>query len=270
MLVAQHILIETNMKKPEYKNRKAAILYGAMPDNATQEDLDVLTDIETMTRTLANLGYEPVAVPLSLDLAKALANLREIDPLFVFNLVDAVDGHDSLLHLAPSILEAYRIPFTGVGTAGNFCTTDKVLAKEIMRSAGIPTPSWQRLNMARTDDYRAGFPCIVKPVIMDASRGMDSTSVCRDASSLKAKIASLKSDDFTEYFIEEFIEGREFGISLLAMADGVRVLPPGEMTFVDFPPGMPTIVDFKAKWDAESFEYSHTVPGLISLQPKGR
>jgi D-alanine-D-alanine ligase len=41
--------------------------------------------------------------------------------------------------------------------------------------------------------------------------------------------------------------------------DGPTVLPPAEILFPDFPAGKPRIVGYAAKWDPDSFEYSHTV-----------
>ncbi|OQC54427.1 MAG: D-alanine--D-alanine ligase B [Deltaproteobacteria bacterium ADurb.Bin022] len=40
---------------------------------------------------------------------------------------------------------------------------------------------------------------------------------------------------------------------------GARVLPIAEMLFQDYAPDKLKIVDYKAKWDADSFEYNNTV-----------
>lgn len=60
------------------------------------------------------------------------------------------------------------------------------------------------------------------------------------------------------YFIEEYIEGREFNISMLGGHDGPEVLPVAEMQFLDFPAGKPKIMGYRSKWEEESFEYTHT------------
>ena len=38
----------------------------------------------------------------------------------------------------------------------------------------------------------------------------------------------------------------------------MELLPPAEIVFDGFPPGKPRIVGYAAKWDASSFEYTHT------------
>ena len=61
-------------------------------------------------------------------------------------------------------------------------------------------------------------------------------------------------------FAEQFIEGREFNLSLLGDASGPQVLPPAEIDFSAFPPGKPRVVGQRAKWHESSFEFSHTPP----------
>jgi D-alanine-D-alanine ligase len=58
------------------------------------------------------------------------------------------------------------------------------------------------------------------------------------------------------YFAEEFIDGREFNLSLIG--PGPRVLPPAEIDFSTFPRGMERIVGHAAKCDHTSFEYDNT------------
>jgi D-alanine-D-alanine ligase len=58
------------------------------------------------------------------------------------------------------------------------------------------------------------------------------------------------------HFAEEFIEGREFNLSLIG--DGPWVLPPAEIDFSAFPLGKQRIVGHGAKWDHASFEYQNT------------
>jgi D-alanine-D-alanine ligase len=59
--------------------------------------------------------------------------------------------------------------------------------------------------------------------------------------------------------IQDFIEGREFNISVLADKSGPEVLPPAEIVFRNFPDTMPRIVDFKAKWVMDAFEFENTI-----------
>jgi D-alanine-D-alanine ligase len=46
---------------------------------------------------------------------------------------------------------------------------------------------------------------------------------------------------------------------MLADERGVQVLPPAEMTFMDYPPGKERVLGYRAKWEPTAFEYEHTV-----------
>jgi len=60
------------------------------------------------------------------------------------------------------------------------------------------------------------------------------------------------------FFIEEFISGREFNVSVLGGEMGPQVMPLAEMTFRDYPAGKPRIVGYEAKWKEGTFEYENT------------
>ncbi len=74
------------------------------------------------------------------------------------------------------------------------------------------------------------------------------------------------------FFAEQFVDGREFNISLIDTAGGVRVLPMPEIIFEDFPADAPRIVDYAAKWDAGSHAYHHTprLFGVETAEPAAR
>jgi D-alanine-D-alanine ligase len=59
-------------------------------------------------------------------------------------------------------------------------------------------------------------------------------------------------------FVETYIDGREFNVALLAGESGPDVLPPAEIRFDAFPEDTLKIVDYRAKWEADSFEYQQT------------
>ena len=60
-------------------------------------------------------------------------------------------------------------------------------------------------------------------------------------------------------YAEAYIDGREFNVALISGKTGVKVLPIAEMLFQNYSPDKLKIVDYKAKWDADSFEYNNTI-----------
>jgi len=58
--------------------------------------------------------------------------------------------------------------------------------------------------------------------------------------------------------VEQFVAGREINVTLVEWDGDVHPLPLAEIDFSAFPPGKPRIVDYAAKWLADSFEFQHT------------
>jgi len=148
----------------------------------------------------------------------------------------------------------YSIPYSGNPLEAIFLTTSKTLAGKTMRNAGILNPS--SYKPSQTNMLKQGRKYITKPVWEDGSMGITADSVFECKPGFED---SLKDLDDSHWFIEDYIDGREFNISVLAGPNGPEVLPPAEIVFVDYDENKPRIVDFKAKWETDSFEYINTV-----------
>ncbi|MBN1422525.1 MAG: D-alanine--D-alanine ligase [Planctomycetes bacterium] len=239
---------------------RIVLLHGIVPDDAPRDEQDTRVQAEAIARALARLGHEPARLDFTFDLARVSAALRAIAPAIVFNLVESVDGEGRFVHLAPAALERLGIPFTGAGMDAMFQTSNKLVAKRVLRAAGIPTPPWISEVEAEAEAAGAG-PLILKSVWEHASVGLDEGALIDGADPRRARTELLRrrADFGGACFAERYIEGREFNLAVLAGPDGPESLPPAEMRFVDYPPGKPRIVDYRAKWDEASFEYRHTV-----------
>ncbi|HEY2890382.1 MAG TPA: hypothetical protein VGJ31_07130 [Dongiaceae bacterium] len=237
---------------------KVAILYGAVAADAAPDEQDVLVEVETARAALAGLGFTPVIVPITLDLEAARQRLMHLRPGLVFNLVESVEGQGRLIHLAPALLESLGLPFTGSGADAAYVTSNKPLAKRLMRAAGIATPDWVEPGQAAAIMPEFSGPYIVKSVWEHASIGIDDSSIAADAGRLSGLIRKRQRRHGGEWFVEAYVEGREFNLSLIAGDSGVELLPVAEMCFVDYPPGKPHIVNYAAKWEEASFEYHAT------------
>ncbi len=235
----------------------AVVLHQLVGEGAAPDELDVLAEAGLVERLLADLGHDVVRLQLSLDLAGAARELRRLDPLFVFNLVESLDGSNQLVYLAPSLLEHLGVPFTGASSATMYQTTHKILAKTIMRANGIPTPRWATLADLERGDPGWSGPAIVKPAGEDASIGIDDRAVFADvrdaAPALREAAAAGRA-----LFAEEYVEGREVNLAVLARAGGHELLPPAEIDFSAFPPGRARILTYDAKWVEGSFDYENT------------
>lgn len=239
-------------------NSKVAVLHGEVPPDAAKDEQDVLTEVETVSESLRLLNYEPIALPLSLNLEKAKAALRRLNPAFVFNLVESINGAGQLIYLAPALLDHLRLPYTGSSTNAIYVTTNKLLTKERLRTANLSTPAWAASRQIHKGALDFPPPYLIKPNWEDASVGLDEAALVYEQSGF-ADMFAEREHRFGECFLEAYVEGREFNISLLAGDDGPAALPPAEIVFQNYPETKPKLVDYQAKWITNSFEYRNTV-----------
>lgn len=234
--------------------KRVLILITELSDNPAPDEQDVIDQANVIESTLLAMGYDTARGFMGLDLARSKKLIIDSGADMVFNLVESIDGKAELIHLPPALLHSMRIPFTGSGPEAMMITSNKPIAKEIMRMNGINTPRWYNSD----DSWRANGngKYIIKPLFEDASVGIDDASVFNGNEPVKLIQYGLKFGH--NFFVEEFIEGREFNISVIAGADGPMVLPPAEIKFTNFPEGKPMIVGYQAKWEESSFEYSNT------------
>jgi D-alanine-D-alanine ligase len=236
------------------KNKTVVLLYNRISEQPKDDELDVIRQARFISKALHQLGYSTTELAFDLDIAGIAEKLKALKPLAAFNLVETVDGTGQLLHFSPSLLNHLGIPFTGAPLEALFITTNKILTKKMLNLMNIPTSKWYPLDEVNKLDPKETY--IIKPISEDGSLGIEEDCVFRgNNKAFLKKIGGLKKD---ELFIEQFIDGREFNLSLLGGKKGPQVMPPAEILFKDYPKGKPKIVGFNAKWTEDSFEYNHT------------
>ncbi len=235
-----------------------SIIYADVSAESGKDEQDALVQVDAVRKSLIELGHETSQLPATLNLHQVESDLGRIKPDLVFNLVESLAGTGRFIHFAPALLEHLSLPFTGAGAESLYVTTGKILAKERLRYAGIATPDWMAGSRPALSNMDFAPPYIVKPSWEDASVGLDDASIVYDRENL-TQVFQEKSKRYGSCFIESFIDGREFNLSLLEGEDGVQVLPPAEILFEEFPDGKPKIVGYDAKWETGSFEY-HSTP----------
>jgi D-alanine-D-alanine ligase len=240
-----------------------AVLHNAVDSAAALDDQDVLVQVEAVSAALEALGHRTTAVPCTLDLHSFRLRIEELAPDLAFNLVEGLEGWDSLSSLAPSLLDALAVPYTGNSTEATFLTTQKVLAKQQMRQAGLPTPDWligeQPPALVARSDASSDDRWIIKGLWDQASRNLDDDAiVAGDEAQVRRCLIAWHARHGRRAYAERFVAGREFNVAMLTSPDGPIVLPPAEIDFSAFPPDKPRIVGYRAKWIADSFEYNNT------------
>jgi D-alanine-D-alanine ligase len=126
------------------------------------------------------------------------------------------------------------------------CATDKVLAKHLMRNAGIPTPEFHSLRETSIKELGAadalpaveaalGFPLVVKPASQGSALGV---KFARNDEELPGALVGAFSYD-RKVLIERYVKGRDLAVSVLDGPSGPLPLPvveavPREEDFYDY------------------------------------
>lgn len=245
--------------------KKVAILHNEIV-NDTADELDVLAQRDLVSEACLNLGYNVISLTVGHDLHQDLNSIANKKADIVFNLVESVWGKGELIYLAPAILTAHKIHYTGVPLDALFVTTNKVLAKKMMRLNNLPTTDFFTISEIDRLDQKKRY--IAKPIWEEASVGISSDYIFTAAEG--DKIDKIKELSPAHYFVEEFIDGREFNVSILSDETGPEVLPPAEMIFSPYFDNRPKIVGYKAKWDETSEEYKETNRSFGTLETNKR
>jgi D-alanine-D-alanine ligase len=239
---------------------KVAIVHNAIAENETDPaTLDVLEQAEFIAASLKKNGHRVKRFGFTRDVRLVMRALRSWRAERIFNLVESLEGYAALHPCAAGLWELMGIPHTGSPSWALQHGTDKHIAKVILSSAGLPTPAWAVCGREDGDWSAVPGPWIVKPGLEDASVGIDEESVVHDAAAARARVAYLREAfPGQPILVEQYIDGREFNISVMATPEGPRVLSPAEMRFVDYPPGKARVLGYRAKWTAGAFEFEHT------------
>ncbi|MRR15710.1 MAG: ATP-grasp domain-containing protein [Deltaproteobacteria bacterium] len=238
---------------------KIIILHTDVAPDASEDELDTLRQAQAVADAIISLGHEPVLLPFTMDLPATISQLRRFNPQVVFNLVETIGGKGSMSYFATALLDFLQLPYTGCRTEALFVTSNKPLTKKILHAEGIATPLWITSDGLSTG-VSSGSTFLIKPSGEDASVGLDDDSVVTTThlETMKTALRNRQEKIGCDCFAEAYIEGREFNVALLADDKGVRILPPAEMLFLNYPPEKLKILDYRAKWVEDSFEYDNT------------
>jgi len=223
----------------------------------SEASLDILAQVEAVEEALEELGHVSLRLPFTRDVSQFIQTVRTEGVDMIFNLCETVEEDARFSGHPAALLELLGTPFSGSPSIALMLTTDKFVTNRLLRANGILTPRCAIYNEIGVDlPTGLRYPVIVKPRLEDASIGIDQESIFENAKELR-RAAGRLSNRFGTLLIEEYIEGREFNVSLFGYPSA-RSLPIAEIDFSDFPDDLYPIVGYRAKWDTTSFEYHHT------------
>lgn len=256
------------------------VVHNAVGANAPAAESDVLVQAQAVSEALIRLGCRVRVHTVDLDLSSLVAQWQRRPAEVVFNLVESLAGSDRLQFLPTAVFDVLGAAYTGSPTEALLITGDKPLTKRLLRGLGLPTPDWIECHPGHfAGDGPTGATCpasnggivgptgaaggprfLVKACWEHASLELEETSLmAAEVDSVREHLRARWEQTGRPWFAEQYVEGREFNLSILAGPKGPEVLPVAEIDFSAFPPDRLRIVGYRAKWDSDSFEY-HATP----------
>ncbi|MBN2076519.1 MAG: ATP-grasp domain-containing protein [Dehalococcoidales bacterium] len=219
----------------------------------------VLTEASAVKGALLESGYQVACIPLSLPFEEARESLWQLKTDLVFNLFEGFPGYPETEADICQVLTDLGLPYTGCPPQALRLALNKAETKSLFNAGEIGTPGFQLLSPGTLSNFSLEFPCIIKPNSEDASHGITEDSVVNDCKEMETQIQKVTKQYSTgEALVEEYIDGREFNTTVTGN-NRKQVLAISEIEF-SLPPGLPSIITYAGKWEAESQYYKGTKP----------
>ncbi|MBA4055737.1 MAG: D-alanine--D-alanine ligase A, partial [Marivirga sp.] len=221
------------------KKKKVAILYGGRSVEHAVSVNSARNIYEYLNKTL----FEPIPIgiskngqwfltagvskdiskgkPLALTLNPANPSLIElksgakVKADIMFPVLHGTDGEDGSIQ---GLIKAMDLPMVGTGVLGSSLSMNKIVAKRLLREAGLPVTDFLTFRFDQKDKIsfnqivkKLGLPFMVKSASLGSSVGVTKVKSRKDFK--EAVEEAFKYDD--EMLAEEYVTGREIECALL-------------------------------------------------------
>ena len=220
---------------------RVAILFDGASAYATNPDMLILGTVEAIEKSLVTEGNEVVHIPVYQD-GKWIEKMRKGKFDLAFNMCEGIDGIATLESAVISVLELFKIPFTGASSYSTAICLRKHVINGLLEKNGLPIPRFACIRRGEPL-VSVGYPAIVKPAAEDASLGVEQKSVVRNTRQLAERVGAML-EGWDEVLVQRFVDGREVNVGIL----GDAVLPIAEIDFGKMPRGRWNIVTYQSKW----------------------
>lgn len=231
---------------------KVSVLYW---EERGQEGIKHDEVVDEVATALSEGGHKTSLIGINDDLRELLDKLDDKRPDLVFNLCERFADNDDFEMNVTAVLTMLRQPFTGTGPTGMALRQDKALTKKLLKFHEVPYPNYATFDKNNLElAGKMHFPLFVKPLHGDTSLGINDSSLVTEFAKLVERISFIQTQLKVPALVEEYIEGREFYLSVLGN-DPAEALPVMELDFTKLPDGYPKIYGHEAKSEAASPQY---------------
>jgi len=200
-------------------------------------------------QALLDNGYEVALLGIHNTLVPFFEEIQENRPDVIFNMVEVYNDQSSLEKNVGALLEMIGIPHTGASMEDLLVSNNKGLTKKILTFHRIKVPRFYIFYRGHKVwlHKKLRLPLVIKPLCEEASRGISQASIVDSEESFAERIKFIHDNMNMDAIAEEYIEGREFYVSMIGQKR-LSVLPPREIKFGELPEDA-RIATYKAKWD---------------------
>lgn len=231
------------------------LLYDFNPHWTSSEKEEVAEAHSRLTDALASAGYCIDLLPVVDQHFPQRLGSYDSKECVLFNWCDGIPGLHQSEWMVVRQLEQMGFVFTGSGSATLSLSYDKYRVKEALDRGGVTTPRWRLYKTSQENGWH-DFPAIVKPAFGHCSEWLTSESVAMNEKELHDRISYLVDKVGLPALVEDFIDGREFHVSLWGNGR-VEMLPPAEMDFSAFSDVHDRLCTYGAKFIPDSVHYQN-------------
>ncbi len=187
--------------------KKVAVLMGG---RSSEREVSLASGDNVIT-ALKGAGYDAFGIDVTSDLKALISELEKQKQDVVFNALHGKYGEDGCIQ---GVLDFMGIPYTHSGRTASSLAMNKVMAKKMYRSAGLPVANER---VVTKEQILAGdilpYPFVLKPISDGSSVGV----YIFDKDSGKKPFEGEKypyADD-EKILAEEYIPGRELTVAVM-------------------------------------------------------
>ncbi|MCP4393725.1 MAG: D-alanine--D-alanine ligase [Alphaproteobacteria bacterium] len=209
------------------KSKKVTVLCGGF---SAEREVSLASGAAAFD-ALKQAGYDVDMIDLSRDIPAFVSALKERKPDVVLNALHGQYGEDGCIQ---GLLDMMQIPYTHSGQTASAVAMDKVIAKKLYETVGIPVAD--SLVLTREELLAASFendvmerPYVVKPIKEGSSVEVFVVEV--------GKPVPFTAGDLnkTDFMVEKYIPGREFTSTVMGDKSlGVTEIKPIKGEFYDY------------------------------------
>jgi len=176
-------------------------------------EFDRESTIDAIETTLNHLGYQTDRIGHVRHLTSRLVKGDRWD--LVFNISEGMYGIGREAQV-PTLLDAYRIPYTFSDALVLSLTLHKGMTKRVMRDGGVATPDFYIVECDEDITLVAlQYPLFVKPCSEGTGKGINALSRVNSREELLSICHDLLKRYPSGLLVEEYLPGREFTVGIL-------------------------------------------------------